>query len=79
MMLETLRNLVNACSENDVEYYEFENGWIDVEILDFLGFDENWDEIDNEFENPDAVENLVNWIRENPMENLRFSYASADI
>ena len=48
----------------DAEYTVYDNR-IYLTIDDFGGFDENWSEIDREFENADAVEEVLNWLKNN--------------
>ena len=52
------REMMIAAIENlgaDASMYEFENGTIDVTLEDFEGFDDNWSEIDREYDNEEAV------------------------
>lgn len=51
-----LVNTLNALG-NDVFYSEYENVF-DVTINDFEGFDDDWNEIDRDFDNPQAVEDF---------------------
>lgn len=62
-MFETLMALVDAC-ENDVDYFE-EGGMVHLTIDDFEGFDDNWNEVMRDYDNPDAVDALLDWLNEN--------------
>jgi hypothetical protein len=46
-------------------WYDVNNNRIDLTIDDFEGFDENWSEIDREFVDADAVEEVIKWLAEN--------------
>lgn len=62
-MFDTLMTLIDAC-ENDVDFFE-EGGMIHLTIDDFEGFDDNWNEVMRDYDNPDAVDTLLNWLNEN--------------
>jgi hypothetical protein len=62
-MKELLEMLVNACGV-DVDMTEIDNT-CHIDFNDFEGFDENWDEIMRDYENPQAVSNLINWLNDN--------------
>lgn len=62
-MFEKFMELVNACG-NDVNC-DLYHGYYDLTIEDSEGFDENWCEIERDFENQNAVENLLDWLDEN--------------
>ena len=52
------REMMIAAIENlgaDASMYDFENGTINVTLEDFEGFDDNWSEIDREYDNEEAV------------------------
>jgi hypothetical protein len=48
----------------DSSYYVFNNR-IHLTIDDFEGFDENWDEVDREFVDENAVEEVLGWLEAN--------------
>lgn len=46
-------------------YYNVHGNRIDLTIEDFVGFDDSWDEIFRDFEDEEAVENVLDWLEEN--------------
>lgn len=46
-------------------YYDIIGNHIDLTIDDFEGFDEDWDEVDREFVDADAIEKVLEWLEEN--------------
>lgn len=48
-------NAIKALAD-DATYYISPNGDIHVNFEDFEGFNENWDEVEREYDNPKAVE-----------------------
>ena len=61
-MLEVLVNKLKALGE-DVDYMMLSNEMC-VTINDFEGFDENWEEVDREY-NEEAVEEFITWLEDN--------------
>jgi hypothetical protein len=45
--------------------YNMTANQIDLTINDFEGFDENWSEVDREFVDAEAVEEVLQWLAEN--------------
>ena len=62
-MFDTLMILINAC-ENDVDFFK-EDRMIHLTINDFEGFDGNWNEVMRDYDNPDAVNALLDWLNAN--------------
>ncbi len=50
MMIAAIENL-----GADASIYEFEDGTINVTLEDFEGFDDNWSEIDREYDNKEVI------------------------
>lgn len=48
----------------DSDYFDLGNRIVLV-INDFEGFDENWDEIEREYINPEAIEEVLQWFKTN--------------
>ena len=46
-------------------WYSVGNNAIILTINDFEGFDENWNEVDREFVDEDAVDEVLEWLEEN--------------
>ena len=46
-------------------WYKIKDNLIDVTIDDFDGFDKNWREIDREFVDEDAIDEVIEWFDEN--------------
>ena len=62
-MFDTLMTLIDAC-KNDVDFFE-EDRMIDLTIIDFEGFDDNWNEVMRDYDNPNAVDALLDWLNAN--------------
>ena len=62
-MFNTLMALIDAC-ENDVDFFK-EDRMIHLTINDFEGFDGNWNEVMRDYDNPDAVDALLDWLNAN--------------
>lgn len=45
--------------------YDVANNYINLTIDDFEGFDDDWSEVDREFVDADAVEEVLNWLEKN--------------
>ena len=45
--------------------YDVGDNFIDLTIDDFEGFDEDWSEIYREFDDADAVEEVLEWLEKN--------------
>ena len=72
-MFDTLMVLIDAC-ENDVDFFE-EDGMIDLTINDFEGFDDNWNEVMRDYDNPNAVDALLDWLNANCVSKVDEFYA----
>lgn len=62
-MFDTIITLINAC-RGDIDFYTV-NNTIYITIDDFEGFDDDWNEIMRDYDNPDAVNALLNWLDNN--------------
>ena len=57
--------MVNALEmTGDIEVYDDENNEIEITVCDFTGFDDNWCEIDRDYD-VKACHELQNWLAEN--------------
>ena len=63
MTIETITTMLDRISADS--WYSVNGNHIDLTVDDFAGFDENWCEIDREFEDADAVEEVLEWLGEN--------------
>ena len=63
MAIENIFAQLDRISEDS--WYDITDNRIDLTINDFEGFDENWSEIDREFVDADAVEEVLQWLEEN--------------
>lgn len=63
MTIETITAQLDRISEDS--WYDIINNCIDLTIDDFEGFDDNWSEVDREFVDENAVEEVLEWIKEN--------------
>ena len=73
-MFDTLMTLINAC-ENDVYFFK-EDRMIDLTINDFEGFDNNWNEIMRDYDNPNAVDALLDWLNANCVSKVNEFYTT---
>lgn len=48
----------------DSWYITASDNYIELTINDFLGFDEDWSEVFREYIDPEAVEEVINWLIE---------------
>ena len=64
MTREKMINMINDL-KNDAIYFEYK-GIIDLD--DFEGFDENWDEQFREYDDADAVENFLDTLEKEALE-----------
>ena len=62
-MFDTLMTLIDAC-ENDVYFFK-KDRMIHLTINDFEGFVGNWNEVMRDYDNPDAVNALLDWLNAN--------------
>ena len=63
MTIEIITTQLDRISA-DSDYYVHGNN-IDLTIDDFEGFDDDWCEVDREFIDADAVEEVLDWLEEN--------------
>lgn len=62
-MFNTVMTMINACKD-DVDF-EIEQNTVYLTIDDFYGFDENWDEIMRDYDHPEEVGTLLDWLDNN--------------
>ena len=80
MTIEIITTQLDRISADS--WYEITDNRIDLTIDDFEGFDENWNEVDREFVDEDAVEEVLKWLKENADcidDNLYRDYHFGDI
>ena len=64
-MKKELLEMLNKLEEtNDVDFYEIENT-LHINFNDFEGFDEDWKEIDRDYENEELVHQVLNFLEKN--------------
>lgn len=64
--IKILEKMVKELSDlGDLEYYKHENGTLTIQINDFEGFGDEWNDIDREYTEPEKIEELENWLTEN--------------
>lgn len=63
MTIETIIAQLDRISADS--YYGVSDNHIDLTIDDFEGFDDDWCEVDREFVDADAVEEVLEWLEEN--------------
>ena len=71
-MFNTLMALIDAC-ENDVDFFK-ENRMIYLTIIDFEGFDNNGNEVMRDYDNPNAVDALLDWLNANCVSKVKNLY-----
>jgi hypothetical protein len=57
MTKEQIIEVMNSLGE-DVTYWDYDNV-LHVTLEDFAGFDENWNEVDRDYDNPEAVNDFL--------------------
>jgi hypothetical protein len=62
-MLNTLMTMIDAC-ENDVGF-EIEQSTIQLIVDDFFGFDEDWNILIRDYDHPEEVSALLEWLGDN--------------
>ena len=63
MIIKKITAQLDRISEDS--WYYVNGNRIGLTINDFEGFDDNWDEVDREFVDEDAVEEVLDWLEEN--------------
>ena len=62
-MFNTVITMINACKD-DADF-EIREDTIYLTIDDFVGFDENWNEIMRDYDHPEEVDTLLDWLDNN--------------
>lgn len=70
IILEKLNNL-----GNDVDFNEY-NGVIEINFNDFEGFDEDWNEVLRDYDNPSMVSELLDFLSNNCKEVVNDFYTT---
>lgn len=70
IILEKLNNL-----GNDVDFNEY-NGVIEIDFNDFCGFDEDWNEVLRDYDNPSMVSELLDFLSNNCKEVVNDFYTT---
>lgn len=70
IILEKLNNL-----GNDVDFNEY-NGVIEIDFNDFEGFDEDWNEVLRDYDNPSMVSELLDFLSNNCKEVIKDFYTT---
>lgn len=77
-MLEKIIAMLEKIHEEDGWYHvNVDRKYIGLTINDSDCFDDEWNEVEHEYENPNAVEEVLNWLEENAdakEENVYISY-----
>ena len=60
MTIETITAQLDRISADS--WYSVDDDYIDLTIDDFEGFDEDWGEVEREFVDADAVEEVLDWL-----------------
>ena len=72
-MFKKFMQLVNACGV-DVELYRYSDGTYNLTLEDFEGFDDDWNEVEREYENEEAVDALLDWLEDNCIDKTERLY-----
>ena len=65
MLNQFLEKVSNCKNDVDLSYSSMDDKEYSLTFSDFYGFDENWDEVYRDYDNPQAVEELEEWLNEN--------------
>lgn len=79
-MFNEFKQMVRACGD-DATLERYSDGEYRLTLEDFEGFDKNWNEVEREYENEEAVDALLKWLEANYTErksNLYIHYAFPD-
>lgn len=79
-MFNEFMKMVNACGTDAIIERHCDGTYV-LTLEDFDGFDEDWHEIEREFENDEAVDALLAWLNANCTErdaNLYVRYTFPD-
>ena len=63
MTLEMITAKLDTIAQDS--WYEIDGNEVALTINDFEGFDEDWNEVDREFVDADAVEEVLEWLEQN--------------
>ena len=63
MTIKTITTQLDRISADS--WYDVNGSHIDLTIDDFEGFDKDWSEVDREFVDANAVEEILEWLEEN--------------
>ena len=63
MTLEMITAKLDTIAQDS--WYEVDGNEVALTINDFEGFDEDWNEVDREFVDEDAVEEVLEWLEQN--------------
>ena len=65
MLNQFLEKVSNCKNDVDLSYFSMDDKEYSLTFNNFYGFDENWDEVYRDYYNPQAVEDLEDWLNEN--------------
>lgn len=63
-----LEKVINCKNDVSLSYYQTNTKEYNLTFNDFDGFDDDWDEVYRDYDNPQAVEELEDWLNENCIE-----------
>lgn len=63
MTLEVITAKLDTIAQDS--WYEVDGNEVALTINDFEGFDEDWNEVDREFVDEDAVDEVLEWLEQN--------------
>ena len=71
-MFDTVMAMIDAC-KNDV-YFEIEQNTIYLTVDDFSGFDRDWNEIMRDYDHPEEMNILLDWLNKNCISKTKNLY-----
>ena len=72
-MFNKFMELVKACG-NDAKLYHWSDGGYELTLEDFEGFDDDWNEVEREYDNEEAVDALLKWLEANCIDKTERLY-----
>lgn len=63
MTIDTITAMLDTIATDS--WYDIIDNHIYLTINDFEGFDDDWNEIEREYEDEEAVDNVLDWLKEN--------------
>lgn len=64
-LIQFLEKVIKCKNDVSLSYYSLNTAKLDLTFNDFAYFDDNWNEVYRDYDNPQAVAELKDWLKEN--------------